>query len=64
VQVYNENVTPEFANLIRKMMSKRREDRPTTFYDFLKDFRNMRVFKVLPKAPATVDLTEQRKGFV
>ena len=64
VQVYNENVTPEFANLIRKMMSKRREDRPTTFYDFLKDFRGMRVFKVLPKPPATVDLTDQRKGFV
>jgi serine/threonine protein kinase len=65
VQVYNENVTPEFANLIRKMMSKRREDRPTTFYDFLKDFRGMRVFKVLPKPPASApDLTDQRKGFV
>jgi eukaryotic-like serine/threonine-protein kinase len=65
VQVYNENVTPEFANLIRKMMSKRREDRPTTFYDFLKEFRGMRAFKVLPKPPASApNLADQRKGFV
>ena len=28
VQVYNDNVTPEFANVVKKMMAKRREDRP------------------------------------
>jgi len=64
-QVGNDNVTPEFANVVRKMMAKRREDRPQTMYDFLKEFRQTRVFKVLPKPPATrPDLTEQRKGFI
>jgi eukaryotic-like serine/threonine-protein kinase len=65
IQVYNDNVTPEFANVVRKMMAKRREDRYTTMYDFLKEFRQMRVFKVLPKPPTTKpDLSEQRKGFI
>src|SRR6185436_164659 len=64
-QVGNDNVTPEFAALIRKMMSKRREDRPNTLYDFLKDFRAMRAFKVVPKPPeGGPNLGDQRKGFV
>ena len=64
-QVGNDNVTPELANLVRKMMSKRREDRPNTMYDFLKEFRAMRAFKVVPKPPAAApSLTDQRKGFV
>src|SRR5262249_54213012 len=50
VQVYNDNVTPEFANVIKKMMSKRREERPA-MYDFLQEFRKMKVFKFLPKPP-------------
>jgi len=63
VLVGNDNVTPEFANLIRKMMSKRRDDRPNTMYDFLKDFRAMRVFKILPKPPESGS-KDQRKGFI
>jgi eukaryotic-like serine/threonine-protein kinase len=63
VQVANDNVTPEFANLLRKMMSKKKEDRPSTMYEFLKEFRNMRVFKVVPKAPAKIEIKDARKGF-
>jgi serine/threonine protein kinase len=63
VQTGNDNVTPEFANLVRKMMAKRREDRPASMYDFLKEFRQMRVFKVLPKPPDK-PLGDQRKGFI
>jgi serine/threonine protein kinase len=64
-QIGNDNLTPEFANIIRKMMGKRREDRPASMYDFLKEFRQTRVFKVLPKPPkAKPALTEQRKGFI
>jgi serine/threonine protein kinase len=55
VQVQNDNVTPEFSELIRKMMAKRPEDRPASMWEFLKTFRGMRVFKILPKPPA--DLT-------
>jgi serine/threonine protein kinase len=65
VQVGNDNVTPEFASLLRKLMAKKREERPATIWEFLKEFRQMRVFKVVPKPPKDgPDLTEQRKGFV
>jgi serine/threonine protein kinase len=64
VQVHNDNVTPEFANLLRKMMAKKKEDRPATMWEFLKEFRNMRVFKVVPKAPPKMELKDERKGFV
>ena len=52
LQVHNDNVTPEFADLVKKMMAKKREDRPASMWEFLKTFRSMRVFKILPKPPA------------
>jgi eukaryotic-like serine/threonine-protein kinase len=51
VQVQNDNVTAEFAEVIRKMMAKRPEDRPSSMWEFVKVFRSMRVFKILPKPP-------------
>jgi serine/threonine protein kinase len=50
--VQNSNVTPEFTELIRKMMAKKPDDRPASMWEFLKSFRSMRVFKILPKPPA------------
>jgi len=35
VQVYNENVTPEFANVIKKMMAKKREERKEKPFDLI-----------------------------
>jgi len=66
VQVYNDNVTPEFANVVKKMMAKRRDERPATMWEFLKEFRqpSMRVFKILPKPPKPEDPKDHRKGFV
>jgi len=64
VQVGNDNVTPEFGNVLRKMIAKRREERPASMWEFLKEFRGMRVFKVVPKPPKDgPDLTEKKKGF-
>lgn len=63
IQVYNENVTPEFANVIKKMMAKKREDRPANFFEFLKAFRATKVFKILPKPPKPDDPKDHRKGF-
>jgi eukaryotic-like serine/threonine-protein kinase len=63
VQVYNDNVTPEFANLVKKMMAKRREERPATMWEFLKEFRSLRAFKILPKPPKPEATKDHRKGF-
>ncbi len=51
LQVYNENVTSEFSALIRRMMAKDRKDRPSSMWEFLKEFKNLRPFKVVPKPP-------------
>jgi eukaryotic-like serine/threonine-protein kinase len=49
----NDNVTPELANLVRRAMAKRRDDRHRSMYDFLMEFRALRVFKINPKPPAS-----------
>jgi eukaryotic-like serine/threonine-protein kinase len=64
VQVYNENVTPEFAEVLKKMMAKKREHRHATMWEFLKDFRSKKVFKILPKPPRPDDPGTGRKGFI
>ena len=64
VQVQNDNVTPEFAELLKKMMAKRRENRPASMWEFLSEFRSMRVLKILPKPPKPDDPKDHRKGFV
>jgi len=64
VLVMNDNVTPEFNDLIRRMMAKRKEDRPPSMWEFLKEYQKMRAFKVVPKPPAVrPTLKDDRKGF-
>lgn len=63
--VFNSNVSQEFSDLVRRMMAKKKEDRPPTLWEFLKEYRAMRAFKVVPKAPAVrPKLSDDRKGFV
>lgn len=50
LEALNPNVTPEFAKLIRRSMSKNPNQRPKTVDDFLLEFRMMRVFKRQPIA--------------
>lgn len=50
LQAANANVTAEFGALVRKMMNKRREDRPNSMWEFLKEFRHLHVFKTAPPA--------------
>jgi eukaryotic-like serine/threonine-protein kinase len=69
--VFNDNITPEFANLVKKTMQKRKEDRPASMWEFLKEFRTMRVYKIMPKVPegkivlpreSTVSFDDLKKG--
>jgi serine/threonine protein kinase len=47
-QVHNKDVTDEFAGLVLKMLSKKKEDRPPSCHDVLIAMRKMKVFKTDP----------------
>jgi serine/threonine protein kinase len=47
-QLFNPDVTDECADLILRMLNKRREDRPQTFHDVLKAINTLRVYKSDP----------------
>jgi serine/threonine protein kinase len=47
----NQNITPEFASLVKRMIAKRPEDRPASMWDFLKEYRVTKVFKKPPRIP-------------
>ena len=59
--VHNDNVTKEFANLVKSMMAKRPEDRlqlpgqkkkvVPTMWEFLKLFRSTQIFNKRPRKP-------------
>ncbi len=49
--VANDNVTPEFAAVIRTMMAKKPEERPQTMWELLKTLRVTKIFKKQPRIP-------------
>ncbi len=49
--VYNDNVTPEYANLVKQMMAKKAEQRPESMWDILKTLRGTKIFKKPPRIP-------------
>lgn len=49
--VNNDNVSPEFNNILRKMLAKKPEDRPQTMWDVLKMIRSTPIFKKPPRIP-------------
>jgi serine/threonine protein kinase len=49
--VYNKNVSRDCADLIKKMMGKKRETRPKSMWDVLQAFRDVQVFNKKPQPP-------------
>lgn len=49
--VANDNVTSDFANLIRTAMAKKPEDRPGSMWDLLKQLRATKIYKKPPRIP-------------
>ena len=49
-QVFQPNVSDEFAALVLQMLAKKKEDRPKDFHEVLMAVRNMRVLKTTPKS--------------
>lgn len=51
--VANDNVTQEFANLLKQMLAKKPEARLGSMWEVLKQVRSMRIFKKPPRIPET-----------
>ncbi|MEQ1828744.1 MAG: serine/threonine-protein kinase [Pirellula sp.] len=51
--IANDNVTQEFNNLIKKLLSKKPQDRPDSMWDVLKLIRATPIFKRPPRIPET-----------
>jgi serine/threonine protein kinase len=51
-QQYNPDITDEFAALVLRMLSKKKQDRPRDFHEVLMALRTMRVFKTESSQPA------------
>jgi len=49
--VHNDNVTREFADLVKSMMAKKQGGRPSSMWEFLKVFRGTQVFRKRPRRP-------------
>ena len=49
--VYNKEVTKECADLLRRMMGKKRETRPESMWEVLQEFRNIQIFAKKPQPP-------------
>ena len=51
VLVFNDNVSPEFNNFLKRLMAKKPEDRPDSMWDVLKNIRATPIFKKPPRIP-------------
>jgi serine/threonine protein kinase len=51
IMVYNNNVTRECSDLLRRMIAKNRERRPESMWDVLQEFRNLQIFTKKPEPP-------------
>lgn len=49
--VYNDNVTRECSDLLRRMMAKKRDNRPESMWEVVQEFRNIRLFNKKPAVP-------------
>ncbi len=49
--VVNDNVTAEYAALVRKLMAKQPNQRPESMWDVLKLVRGTKIFKKPPRVP-------------
>jgi serine/threonine protein kinase len=60
--VNNDNVSPDFNNIVRKMLAKKPEDRPQDMWDVLKMVRTTPIFKKPPRIPPTTPFDDYQGG--
>lgn len=49
--IVNDNVTSEFAGLVAKCLAKKKEQRPDSVDEFLRDLRAIKIYRMRPKPP-------------
>lgn len=54
LQAANDNVTPEFSALVERMMAKDPKQRPDTMNDVVRLLKNIKIYKIPPRKPATL----------
>lgn len=58
VDASNRNVTPEFCDLVRRMLAKKPADRPDSMDKVLRELKTTRVFRITPRAPDSREKAE------
>ena len=48
---HNDNVSKDFAELVKRMMAKSPDQRPPSMWEFLKEFRSIEIFRKTPRKP-------------
>ncbi len=61
LEAVNSNVTPQFALLVQRLLSKKPEGRPASMAEFLSEFRRSPVFKRQPR-PGATEAQEEAAG--
>jgi len=59
--VFNDNVTTEFADIVKSMMAKKPENRPPSMWEFLKKVRSTQIFRKRPRRPE-ISVFDQMPG--
>jgi eukaryotic-like serine/threonine-protein kinase len=60
IQVANNNVTNEASDLIKRMIAKEPADRPPNMWEFLKEFRAVRLFRRSPRRPGSESESDEQ----
>jgi hypothetical protein len=55
LQVFDKNITPEFANYVLRMMAKEPKERPASMKDVMMEIKTQKIFYNPPKPPSPED---------
>jgi serine/threonine-protein kinase len=61
-QIHNPDITDACAQMIMRMLSKKKEDRPRDFHEVLMQLRNIQLFKVDKPGRPEMPLTKKNEG--
>jgi len=60
--VLQKNIKPEFGELVHRMLAKKREDRPDSLMEFVRELKAGRCFHIKPKPPLSPEEEAAKKA--